>query len=38
MIASATWLLALLDAGLLYVSFAAQYQYIFAVKNAQAPA
>jgi hypothetical protein len=38
LIASATWLLAILDAGLLYVSYAAQYQYIFAVKNAQAPA
>jgi hypothetical protein len=38
LIASATWLLAILDAGLLYVSYAAQYQYIFAVKNARAPA
>ena len=38
LIAAATWLLAILDAGLLYVSYAAQYQYIFAVKNAQAPA
>jgi len=33
----ATWLLALLAAGLLYVSFDAQYQYIFAVKNAAIP-
>ena len=38
LIASATWLLALLDAGLLYVSFDAQYRYIFAVKNARVPA
>ena len=38
LIASATWLLAILDAGLLYVSFDAQYRYIFAVKNAQVPA
>jgi hypothetical protein len=38
LIASATWLLAILDAGLLYVSFDAQYRYIFAVKNATVPA
>jgi hypothetical protein len=38
LIASATWLLAILDAGLLYVSFDAQYRYIFAVKNAKVPA
>jgi hypothetical protein len=38
LIASATCLLALLDAGLLYVSFDAQYRYIFAVKNAKVPA
>jgi hypothetical protein len=38
LIASATWLLAILDVGLLYVSFDAQYQYIFAVKNAKVPA
>jgi hypothetical protein len=38
LIASATCLLALLDAGLLYVSFDAQYRYIFAVKNAMIPA
>jgi hypothetical protein len=38
LIAAATWLLAILDAGLLYVSFDAQYQYIFAVKNARIPA
>ena len=38
LIAAATWLLAILDAGLLYVSFAAQYTYIFAVKNAKIPA
>jgi hypothetical protein len=38
LVASATWLLALLDAGLLYVSFDAQYRYIFAVKNAKVPA
>ena len=38
LIAAATWLLAILDAGLLYVSFDAQYRYIFAVKNAKAPA
>jgi hypothetical protein len=37
-IAAATCLLAILDAGLLYVSFDAQYQYIFAVKNAKIPA
>ena len=37
-IAAATCLLALLDAGLLYVSFDAQYRYIFAVKNAKVPA
>jgi hypothetical protein len=35
LIAAATWLLAILDAGLLYVSFDAQYTYIFAVKNAR---
>jgi hypothetical protein len=34
----ATWLLAILDAGLLYVSFDAQYRYIFAVKNVKVPA
>src|SRR6516162_720025 len=33
----ATWLLALLAGGLLYVSFDAQYRYIFAVKNAAIP-
>ena len=38
LIAAATWLLAILDAGLLYVSFDAQYTYIFAVKNAKIPA
>ena len=38
LIAAATCLLAVLDAGLLYVSFDAQYTYIFAVKNAKAPA
>jgi hypothetical protein len=38
LIASATWLLAILDAGLLYVSFDAQYRYIFAVKDAKVPA
>ena len=38
LIMSATWLLAILDAGLLYVSFDAQYRYIFAVKNARVPA
>jgi hypothetical protein len=32
-IAFATWLLVFLGAGLMYVSFAAQYQYIFAVKR-----
>ena len=37
LIVFATWLLALLDAGLLYVSFEAQYRYIFAVKNAAIP-
>jgi hypothetical protein len=37
LIASATWLLVILDAGLLYVSFDAQYRYIFAVKNARIP-
>jgi hypothetical protein len=36
-IAAATWLLVLLDAGLFYVSFDAQYQAIFAVKNASVP-
>ena len=35
-IAFATWLLVLLGAGLMYVSFAAQYQYIFAVKRVDA--
>jgi CBS domain-containing protein len=38
LIMAATWLLAVLDAGLLYVSFDAQYRYIFAVKDAKAPA
>jgi hypothetical protein len=38
LIAAATWLLAVLDAGLLYVSFDAQYTYIFAVKDAKVPA
>jgi hypothetical protein len=38
LITAATWLLAILDAGLLYVSFDAQYRYIFEVKNAKAPA
>jgi hypothetical protein len=38
LIAAATWLLAILDTGLLYVSFDAQYTYIFAVKNAKVPA
>jgi hypothetical protein len=38
LITAATWLLAILDAGLLYVSFDAQYTYIFAVKNAKVPA
>lgn len=38
LITAATWLLAILDAGLLYVSFDAQYTYIFAVKNAKIPA
>jgi hypothetical protein len=38
LIAWATCLLAVLDAGLLYVSFDAQYRYIFAVKNARVPA
>jgi hypothetical protein len=38
LIAAATCLLAILDAGLLYVSFDAQYRYIFAVKNAKVPA
>jgi hypothetical protein len=32
-IAFATWLLVLLGAGLMYVSFAAQYTYIYAVKK-----
>jgi hypothetical protein len=36
-IAAATWLLVLLDAGLFYVSFDAQYTAIFAVKNASVP-
>jgi hypothetical protein len=35
-IAFATWLLVLLGAGLMYVSFAAQYSYIFAVKRVNA--
>ncbi len=38
LITAATWLLAALDAGLLYVSFDAQYTYIFAVKHASVPA
>jgi len=33
-----TWLLVLLDAGLLYVSFAAQYRFVFAQKGQQVPA
>src|SRR5260370_19491419 len=33
-----TWLLAVLDAGLLYVSFAAQYRFVFAQKGQQVPA
>jgi hypothetical protein len=33
-----TWLLVALAAGLLFVSFAAQFQYIFAVKHQDAPA
>jgi hypothetical protein len=37
LITAATWLLAILDAGLLYVSFDAQYRYIFAIKNARIP-
>ena len=37
LITAATWLLALLDAGLLYVSFDAQYRYIFAVKSTRIP-
>ena len=37
LIGAATWLLAVLDAGLLYVSFDAQYRYIFAVKDAKVP-
>jgi CBS domain-containing protein len=37
LIMAATWLLAVLDAGLLYVSFDAQYRYIFAVKDAKVP-
>jgi hypothetical protein len=36
-IAFATWLLALLGAGLIYVSFDAQYQFILAQKGARAP-
>jgi hypothetical protein len=36
-IAAATWLLVLLDAGLFYVSFDAQYKAIFTVKNASVP-
>jgi hypothetical protein len=35
-IAFATWLLVLLGAGLMYVSFAAQYTYVFAVKRVDA--
>ena len=35
-IAFATWLLALLGAGLMYVSFDAQYQFILAQKGTQA--
>ena len=35
-IAFATWLLALLGAGLMYVSFDAQYQFILAQKDARA--
>ena len=35
-IAFATWLLALLGAGLMYVSFDAQYRFILAQKGAQA--
>ncbi|MGH3177492.1 MAG: hypothetical protein ACRDPF_26910 [Streptosporangiaceae bacterium] len=35
-IAFATWLLALLGAGLMYVSFDAQYQFILAQKGARA--
>jgi len=38
LITSATWLLAILDAGLLYVSFDAQYRYIFAVKDTKVAA
>ena len=38
MIAFATWLLALLGAGLMYVSFYAQYQFILAQKGARAAA
>jgi hypothetical protein len=37
-IAFATWLLALLGAGLMYVSFDAQYQFILAQKGARAAA
>jgi hypothetical protein len=37
MVASATALLALLAGGLLYVSYAAQYQYIFHAKHQSAP-
>jgi hypothetical protein len=37
-IAFATWLLALLGAGLMYVSFDAQYQFILAQKGARAEA
>src|SRR5712691_11252116 len=33
-----TWLLVVLDAGLLYVSFAAQYRFVFAQKGQQVPA
>ena len=38
LIAAATWLLALLDAGLLYVSFDAQSPYIFAPSRTPRPA
>ncbi len=36
-IAFATWLLALLGAGLMYVSFDAQYRFILAQKDAKVP-
>src|SRR5271166_5036408 len=32
-----TWLLVVLDAGLLYVSFAAQYKFVFTVKGQRVP-